>query len=180
MTAVDESGISLSWTAPEGVDVRGYNVLRCEEGETPCTPEWLARVTAGAGDPPPAPTGYTDTAVTAGTTYRYTVEAQAGDDYDTSPWSNQVTAAPEGEPEPEPEPEPPAPEVPVPTDLTVTAASATGISLSWTAPEGVDVRGYNVLRCEEGETPCTPEWLAWVTAGDGDPPRRPPGTPTPP
>ena len=58
----------------------------------------------------------------------------------------------------------------MPTDLTVTAASATGISLSWTAPEGVDVRGYNVLRCEEGETPCTPEWLARVTAGAGDPP----------
>ncbi len=171
VTAVDESGISLSWTAPEGVDLRSYNVLRCEEGETPCTPEWLARVTAGAGDPPPAPTEYTDTEVTAGTTYRYTVEAQAGDDYDTSPWSNQVTAAPEGEPEPEPEP--PAPEVPAPTDLTVTAVDESGISLSWTAPEGVDLRGYNVLRCEEGETPCTPEWLARVTAGDGDPPPAP-------
>ena len=118
VTATGEDGISLSWTAPEGVDVRGYNVLRCEEGETPCTPEWLAWVTAGDGDPPPAPTGYTDTAVTAGTTYRYTVEAQAGDDYDTSPWSNQVTATAEGEPAPEPEP--PAPEE-APTDLTVTA-----------------------------------------------------------
>ena len=154
VTAAGETSISLSWTAPEGVDVRGYNVLRCEEGETPCTPEWLARVTAGDGDPPPAPTGYTDTAVTAGTTYRYTVEAQAGDDYDTSPGSNQVTA---------------------PTDLTVTATGEDGISLSWIAPAGVDVRGYNVLRCEEGETPCTPEWLARVTAGDGDPAPAPTG-----
>ena len=171
VTAADETSISLSWTAPEGVDVRGYNVLRCEEGDVPCTPEWLAWVTAGDGDPPPAPTGYTDTAVTAGTTYRYTVEAKAGDDYDTSPWSNEVTATTEGEPEPEPEP--PVAEAPAPTDLTVTAASGTSISLSWTAPEGVDVRGYNVLRCEEGETPCTPEWLAWVTAGDGDPPPAP-------
>ena len=82
---------------------RPYNVLRCEEGETPCTPEWLAWVTAGDGDPPPAPTEYTDTEVTAGTTYRYTVEAKVGDDYDTSPWSNEVTATTEGEPEPEPE-----------------------------------------------------------------------------
>ena len=137
-------------------------------------PEWLAWVTAGDGDPTPAPTGYTDTAVTAGTSYRYTVEAQAGDDYDTSPWSNQVTATTEGESEPEPES--PAPEASAPTDLTVTATGdESGISLSWTAPEGVDVRGYNVLRCEEGETPCTPEWLAWVTAGDGDLPPAPTG-----
>ena len=173
VTAADESGISLSWTAPEGVDVRGYNVLRCEESDAPCTPEWLAWVTAGAGDPPPAPTGYTDTEVTAGTTYRYTVEAKVGDDYDTSPWSNEVTATTEGEPEPEPEP--PVAEAPAPTDLTVTAADETSISLSWTAPEGVDVRGYNVLRCEESDAPCTPEWLAWVTAGAGDPPPAPTG-----
>ena len=167
VTATGEDGISLSWTAPEGVDVRGYNVLRCEEGETPCTPEWLAWVTAGDGDPPPAPTEYTDTDVAAGTTYRYTVEAKVGDDYDTSPLSNQVTAATEGDPEPK------LPATGAPTDLTVTAADESGISLSWMAPEGVDVRGYNVLRCEEGETPCTPEWLAWVTAGDGDPPPAP-------
>ena len=128
-------------------------------------------MTAGNGDPPPAPTEYTDTGVTAGTTYRYTVEAKVGDDYDTSPWSNRVAATTEGEPTSEPEP--PAGEVPAPTDLTVTAAGEDGISLSWTAPEGVEVRGYNVLRCEEGETPCTPEWLAWVTAGNGDPPPAP-------
>ena len=45
----------------------------------------------------------------------------------------------------EPEPELPTGEVPAPTDLTVTAAGEDGISLSWTAPEGVEVRGYNVL-----------------------------------
>ena len=94
----------------------GITYWRCEEGETPCTPEWLAWVTAGDGDPPPAPTEYTDTDVTAGTAYRYTVEAKVGDDYDTSPWSNEVTATTEGEPTPEPEP--PAADVPAPTDLT--------------------------------------------------------------
>ena len=154
VTAADESGISLSWTAPEGVAVRGYDVWRCVEGNTPCTPTYLAWVTNGAGDPPPAPTEYTDTDVTAGTTYRYVVFASVGNDYTKTSWSNEVTAAAEGESEPEPES--PATEASAPTDLTVTATGEDGISLSWTAPEGVDVRGYNVLRCEEGETPCTP------------------------
>ena len=169
VTAVSETAISLSWTAPVGVSVRGYDVWRCEESETPCTPTFLAWVTNGAGDPPPAPTEYTDTDVTPDTSYRYVVFASVGNDYTKTPWSNEVTATTEGEPTPEPEP--PAGEVPAPTDLTVTAAGEDGISLSWTAPEGVEVRG--VLRCEEGETPCTPEWLAWVTAGDGDPPPAP-------
>ena len=91
-------------------------------------------MTAGDGDPPPAPTEYTDTDVTAGTAYRYTVEARVGDDYDTSPWSNEVTATTEGEPTPEPEP--PAADVPAPTDLTVTAAGVDGISLSWDCASG--------------------------------------------
>ena len=173
VTAAGETSISLSWTAPEGVAVRGYDVWRCVEGNTPCTPTYLAWVTNGAGDPPPAPTEYTDTDVTAGTTYRYVVFASVGNDYTKTSWSNEVTAAAEGEPEPEPES--PATEAPAPTDLTVTAVDETAISLSWTAPEGVSVRGYNVLRCEEGDAPCTPEWLAWVTAGDGDPPPAPTG-----
>ena len=95
VTAASETEISLSWTAPEGVSVGGYNVLRCEEGDMTCTPGWLAWVTNGNGDPPPAPTEFTDTNVTQGTTYHYVVEGKVGDDYDAIPWSNQVTAVAE-------------------------------------------------------------------------------------
>ena len=96
MTAAGVDGISLSWTAPAGVEVRGYDVLRCVEGEAPCTPTFLAWVTNGDGDPPPAPTEYTDTNVIPGATFRYVVFASVGNDYTKTPQSNQVTATTEG------------------------------------------------------------------------------------
>ena len=96
VVAAGETGISLSWSAPAGeTDVRGYNVYRCEEGNMPCAPEWIVWVTNGVGDPPPAPTEYTDTNVAPGTTYRYAVGASVGNDYRNSAWSNQVTAVAE-------------------------------------------------------------------------------------
>ena len=61
----------------------------------PCAPEWIVWVTNGVGDPPPAPTEYTDTNVAPGTTYRYAVGASVGNDYRNSAWSNQVTAVAE-------------------------------------------------------------------------------------
>ena len=178
VTAASETAISLSWTAPAD-DIEAYDVLRCELGEdASCELEFYAWVTTDGDATPPAPTEYTDTDVAPGTEYLYAVEALRYDKTVT-PWeqfrsdrSNQVTATTEGEAEPEPEL--PAGDVPAPADLTVTAAGVDGISLSWTAPVGVDVRGYNVLRCQERTaTPCTPEWLAWITAGDGDPPPAP-------
>ena len=95
VTATSADQISLSWTPPEGVSVRGYNVYRCEENSAPCMPEWFAWVANGDGDPPPAPTEFKDANVTQGTTYRYAVEGKDGDDYEALPWSNQVTAAAE-------------------------------------------------------------------------------------
>ena len=96
MAAASATGIGLRWTAPAGeTNVRGYNVFRCV---SPCTLDsndrssWLAWVTQGGGDPHPAPTQYTDTSVTSGTTYVYAVEAEVNDDYVRSAWSNQVTA----------------------------------------------------------------------------------------
>ena len=169
VTAASVEGISLRWNAPAGVEVRGYDVWRCVEGDVACTPTFLAWVTNGDGDPPPAPTEYTDTNVIPGATYRYVVFASVGNDYTKTPRSNQVTATTEGETEPKP----PVVEAPAPTNLTVTATSEDGISLSWTAPAGeTNVRGYNVFRCV---SPCTLDssdrssWLAWVTQGEGDP-----------
>ena len=172
LTAVSgESGIDLSWTAPTN-DIEGYSIYRCEEGETPCTPEWLAWV-ANDGDTPPAPTGYSDSDVTEGTTYRYAVTSNNADsdgEYLESDWSDEVTATAEGEPAPEPEQPMVAP--PAPTGFTAVSGES-GIDLSWAAPAD-DIAGYSVYRCEEGETPCTPEWIAWV-ANDGDTPPAPTG-----
>ena len=67
-TATTTPSISLSWTQPSN-DITGYNLYRCEEGATACTPAWYAWV-AYAGETAPAPTTYTDTGVSSGKTYR--------------------------------------------------------------------------------------------------------------
>ncbi len=183
LTATSSDGqIVLSWTAPSD-DIVGYNVYRCVE---PCDlsvgDTWIAWV-ANPGDEPPAPTEFTDThddstsyeafassPVSAGTTYRYAVSAD-NSDYEHSDWSNEVTitatgGVTDGGDVTDAGETPPG----APTGLTATPGD-TGIVLSWTAP-GNDIVGYSVYRCEEGETPCTPEWLAWV-ANDGDAPPAP-------
>ena len=158
LTAVtSESGIRLSWSAPVGDIIAGYSVYRCEEGGTPCTPQWIAWV-ANPGDSPPAPTQYDDTDVTSGTTYRYAVTSNDRR-YRQSDWSDEVTAL--------------APEIMLaaPTGLTVMATSETSVSLTWTAPAD-GILGYNVYRCSvpENETICELEWHAWVANEDDAPP----------
>ena len=168
VTATYRNAISLSWTAPaEGI--LGYNIYRCivPSGESTCNPVWHVWV-ANPGDAPPAPTSYTDTGgdtggITRNLTYLYVVQASYPPNYRNGDWSEAVTATARGATLPEP----------MPTNLTVTAVSEAAISLSWTAPVGVSVRGYDVWRCVEGDTPCTPVYLAWVTNGDGDPPPAP-------
>ena len=164
------TAISLSWTAPADDGhgaLYGYNVFRCEEGETACEPQWIAWVDGGAN------TGYTDdgsadpdgtpVGLAAGTTYRYAVGASRGQGTESA-WSDQVTALADAGTEPPAE----AVQAPAPTGLTVMSTSATAISLSWTAPADDGhgaLYGYNVLRCEEGETACEPQWIAWVDGG---------------
>lgn len=160
--SVTEVGIGLRWSAPTGVPVRGYNVLRCVEDGLPCTPRWLAWVSAGLGDPPPAPTRYTDTRVQGNMTYRYTVQAKVGLRYEGSPWSNQITVVTPSTTGLRQRPV-------LPTGLRVVASGETEVSLRWSAPKNASVRGYNLLRCVEEGTSCTLEWLAWVSAGEGDP-----------
>ena len=57
-----------------------------------------------------------------------------------------------------------------PTDLRVVSTAATQVVLSWNAPsdDGYGaVEAYNVYRCEQdqGDSPCTLGWIAWVTDG---------------
>ena len=160
VTSAAATGISLSWSTPadDGYGaIAAYNVYRCVEGASACEPQWYTWLDSVGG------TSYTDTDMTAGRTYRYAVDSMrylGGEPGEKSRWSNQVTAmagAGTG---------PPAPvQAPAPTGLQVTAAGETGISLSWTAPVDDDhgaLLGYNVYRCEEGETACEPQWLVWV------------------
>ena len=165
-TAASSGGISLTWTAPADDGhgaISAYNVFRCVEGTSACEPEWYAWLDSGSD------TSYTDASVTVGTTYRYAVGSMrylGGEPGEKSEWSNEVTATAGT-------PSPPQPPPTTPTDLQVLSFSATAINLSWTAPNEVSVRGYNVLRCVEDDVPCAPEWHAWVTAGAGDPPPAP-------
>ena len=167
VTSTSATAISLSWTAPADDGhgaLYGYNVFRCEEGETACEPQWIAWVDGGAN------TGYTDdgsadpdgtpVGLSAGSTYRYALGASRGQGTESA-WSNQVTATADAGTTPPAE----AVQAPAPTGLTVTSTSATAISLSWTAPADDGhgaLYGYNVFRCEEGETACEPQWIAWV------------------
>ncbi|HSZ31133.1 MAG TPA: fibronectin type III domain-containing protein, partial [Pseudonocardiaceae bacterium] len=132
--------VSLAWTVPAtngGSAITGYDVYRSTtkggEGTTP----YATGITT---------TSFTDSAVTNGTTYYYTVAAvnSAG----TSPQSTEASATPQ------------APTVPgAPTGLTATGGNGS-VSLSWTAPAsngGSAITGYDVYRSTtkggEGTTP---------------------------
>jgi uncharacterized repeat protein (TIGR03806 family) len=138
-TAVNSTRIDLTWTAStDAVGVSGYRIYR--NGST--TP--LATVTT---------TNYSNTGLTASTTYTYTVRAfdAAGNVSNSSGTGSATTpAAP-----------PPADTTPptVPGTPTATAASSTRIDLAWAAStDAVGVSGYRIYR--NGST--TP--LATVTA----------------
>ena len=162
--ATSATGVTLDWAAPEIVGsspLTGYNIYRCEDEPASCTPGWFDRVEAGAT--------YTDSGVTANTTYRYTVTAcngtgcgnrtgeitvATGDTVNQQPAGlDEVTEAgrtQENQAVPE-----------VPTDLTAFSVSVNAIQLNW---EGNAANGYDVYRCMGSET-CTPEaYLGWTYA----------------
>ena len=173
VTATFRDAISMSWNAPaEGI--LGYNIYRCilPKGESSCNPEWHAWV-SNPGDAPPAPTSYTDTGGETGNivrnlTYLYVVAASYPPNYRNGDRSEPVTATARGGRAPRPE-TPMFPPV-SPTGFMAVSGES-GIDLNWTALSD-DIVGYSIYRCEEGETPCTPEWIAWV-ANEGDTPPAP-------
>jgi RHS repeat-associated protein len=126
-TAVGLSQINLSWTAStDNVGVPGYLVERCQGAG--CTK--FAQIVAVAG------TSFSNTGVTAGTSYSYRVRANdaAGN---LSGYSNVVSAMTDAT----------APTAPV--GLTATASSASQIDVRWTAStDNVGVTGYQVERCQ--------------------------------
>ncbi len=118
---VSTSGIGLSWTAPAGAVT--YNVYRgtTTGGET--------LLVSGI-----ATTTYSDTTVTAGTTYYYKVTAVNANATRVPPLTSESAASSEVSA---------TPLTAAPTGLTPTV-STSGIGLSWTAPTGAVT--YNVYR----------------------------------
>ena len=167
-TGVSE-GIRLSWTAPAATGssaLTGYNVYRCVNDTASCTPAWLDWVVSA--------TTYTDSGVTANTSYRYTVEAcngsgcgnrtgeitaMSGDTVNVQPAGSGGMAGTSQPPQDQAGPA-------VPTGLTAFAASATAIQLNW---EGSAALGFDVYRCL-GSEDCTPEaYLGWSYADNHTP-----------
>ena len=129
-TAASASQINLAWTAStDNVGVTSYLVERCSGAG--CSN--FAQI----GTPPS--TSFSDTGLTASTSYSYRVRATdaAGN---LSAYSNTATATTT----PGQDTTPPT----APSNLTATAASASQINLAWTAStDNVGVTGYLVERC---------------------------------
>jgi chitodextrinase len=130
-TAVSQSQVNLAWAgSTDNVAVTGYRVERCQ-GAT-CT----NFVQVGS----PTGTTFSDTGLSAATTYRYRVRAAdaAGNLSGYSAIQNATTpAAPDTQPPTDP------------TGLSATAVSPSQINLAWTgSTDNVAVAGYRVERCQ--------------------------------
>ena len=132
-TAVSATQIDLAWTASsDNVGVTGYLVERCSGGG--CSS--FAQVAGPIGT-----TTYSDTGLTASTSYSYRVRATdaAGNLSGYSSVATATTLAASGDTQP-----PSAPGT-----LAATAMSGTQVNLSWgAATDNVGVTGYRVERCQ--------------------------------
>ena len=120
-TATDQSHVSLTWSASaDNVGVTGYTVYRNGIG------------VGTVGTP-----GFTDSSLTAGTTYAYTVDAfDAAGNHSSQSSSVSVTT-------PSFDSQPPT----IPGGLAATATAWDTVSLTWTpSTDDVGVTGYTVYR----------------------------------
>jgi uncharacterized repeat protein (TIGR01451 family) len=131
-TAINAGQSNLSWTAStDNVGVTAYHVERCQGSG--CAS--FGEIAAPAG----TATTYSDTTVTAGTTYTYRVRASDGFG-NLSPYSNTSSAT-----VPVPDTQPPS----APGILTTTAVNGTHVNLSWgPATDNVGVMDYRIQRCD--------------------------------
>jgi uncharacterized repeat protein (TIGR02543 family) len=116
---VTTNGMTVSWNAVSGAT--GYYVYRSTTGEGPYT-----RIES------PAATSYTDTGLTAATTYYYRVSTHNGVAEGEQSLAVSATTLPSA-----------------PSGLTVGAVTADSISLSWSAVSGAG--GYYVYRGTSGD-----------------------------
>jgi hypothetical protein len=155
-TAVSSSGINLSWTAvtpPTNCTIISYTVYRSTtSGFTPSSSNQVGTVTSG--------TAFSDTGLTASTTYYYKVEAVDADGSSaasaqasaTTSAGASCTAVPSA-----------------PVGLTATAASSSVINLSWTPvtpPANCTISSYTVYRSTtSGFSPSSSNQVGTVTSG---------------
>ena len=120
VTGTSPSTVSLAWTAStENVGVTGYKIYR-------------GGVQIGSS----GVASYTDTGLTASTTYSYTVSA-----YDAAGNNSAQSAAVRATTTTLPDTTPPS----VPANLSVTGTSPSTVSLAWTAStDNVGVTGYKI------------------------------------
>ncbi len=130
-TVASSSQIDLSWTAStDNVGVANYRVERCQGSGCSSFTEIAT----------PTGTTYSDTGLTASTSYSYRVRA-ADAVPNLSGYSNTASATTQA---------PPDTQAPTPpSNLTASAASSSQIDLTWTAStDNVGVVNYRVERCQ--------------------------------
>src|SRR5581483_11457602 len=125
-SAVSSSQIQLAWTPGDTSNTTGFKVERSTDGVN-FTP--VATVDA-------ATTSYTDTGLSAGTTYIYRVRAY--NDAGNSGYSNTASAST------------PLTAPPAPTGLTASALSSSQIRLTWTAGSTTNTTGFKIERSTDG------------------------------
>ncbi len=135
--AVSSSQINLSWTAStDNIGVTGYRIYRCAGSS--CTPSTqIATSTTNS---------YSNTGLSASTTYTYRVSAyDAAGNVSSPSASASATTSSSGDTQ--------APTVP--TGLSGQAISSSQINLSWAAStDNIGVTGYRIYRCIGSN--CTP------------------------
>lgn len=134
-TAASSTGIGLTWnpvTPPANCTINSYSVFRSTTSSF--TPGSANQVGTTSG------TAFTDSGLTAGTTYYYKVEAVDG--FGASAPSSQASATTSASASCTTAPSAPA-------GLTATATSSSGISLTWgpvTPPANCAISSYSVFR----------------------------------
>jgi fibronectin type 3 domain-containing protein len=123
-TAISSTQINLSWTAPNSsLGIKNYVVQRCQG----------AACSNFATIASPTTTTYSDTPLTAGTSYSYQVSAV---DNQSNSGPNSTSASATTFPT-------------APTNVTATAISSSQINVSWTASSSsIGIKNYVVQRCQ--------------------------------
>ena len=155
-TAASASQINLSWAAStDNVGVTGYRVERCQGAG--CANFAQIAATAGTG------TTYSDTGLSAGTSYTYRVRARMRRTLSGySPIASATT--------PPADTQPPT----APGTLTATAVSTSQINLSWAAStDNVGVTEYRIERCQGAGCTNFTQISASTPASPGRSPSRP-------
>jgi fibronectin type 3 domain-containing protein len=144
--AASASQINLSWTSStDNVGVSGYRIERCQAAG--CSN--FAQIATPTG------TSFSDTGLTASTSYSYRVRATdaAGN---LGPYSNTATMTTQAASDATPPTSP--------ANLVAAAAGASQINLSWAAStDNVGVSGYRIERCQG--TACSTFAQVATTAG---------------